>query len=294
VEIAVVTGASGLVGRELVDVLVAGGRPVRAWQRSAASVRPGVEYTSVELGRVPDAELERALAGAGAFVHCAWDLCASTWEEIERVNVRGSIAWFEAAARAGVGKLIFVSSISAYPGCRSMYGRAKLMVEEAVARLGGVSVRPGIVHGDPSAGVFGRLWDSTDAAWIPLIDGGRQKLLTVHKHDLVRAIERILTDYDRWRGRVVAMGHPQLVTLRAMLERIARARGRTPRFVSVPGGVVLLALRSAEALGLRLQFRSDSLVTLRGADPVVEPNALAELGVSMRSLDDALASSSPR
>ena len=293
-EICIVSGASGLVGRELADVFVASGRPVRAWQRSPAEARANVEHARMELGVTPGADVARALAGAGVFVHAAWDLDAATWPEIERLNVRGSIAWFEAAARAGVGKLVFVSSVSAYPGCRSMYGRSKLLVEDAVARLGGVTVRPGVVCGDASRGVFGRLWNSTDAAWIPLIDGGRQNLLTVHRRDLACAIEHIVSDYERWRGRVVAVGHPQLVTLRDMLERMARVRGRTPRFVPVPGGLVMLGLRSAEAVGLRLRFRSDSLLTLQGPDPVVEQKLLGELGVSFRSLDDALASSLPQ
>jgi nucleoside-diphosphate-sugar epimerase len=288
VERCVVTGASGLVGRELVDVLSGAGRAVVAWQRSApsaaspAAVKP-LEYRSIELGVTANADLGRALLGVDAFIHCAWDLKAATWAEIERINVDGSIGWFEAALDAGVKKLIFVSSVSAYPGCRSMYGRSKLLVEEAVARLGGISVRPGIVHGDPSAGVYGRLWQSTNASIVPLIDGGHQKMLTIHRHDLASAIERLLADYERWKGRVLVLGHPQLVTMRGLLEDIARSRGRSLRFVSVPGGAVMLALRSAEAIGLKLQFRSDSLLTLRGPEPQVDAKVLGELGVPMRA-----------
>jgi len=287
VERCVVTGSSGLVGRELVDVLAGSGRHVIGWQRSPPSAAPphavkAVEYRSAQLGITANADLDRALDGADAFIHCAWDLKASSWAEIERINVRGSIGWFERAAAAGVKKLILVSSASAYPGCRSMYGRSKLLVEDAVTRLGGISVRPGIVHGDPSAGVYGRLWHSTNASVVPLIDGGHQKMLTIHRRDLALAIERLLVDYERWKGRVLALGNPQLVTMRGLLESIARSRGRSLRFVSVPGGAVMLALRSAEAIGLKLSFRSDSLVTLRGPEPVVDTRALEELGVTMR------------
>lgn len=287
----VITGASGLVGRELVDVLSAIGHPVCAWQRSPAPAAPpaGVEYRRFELGTTPGAEIERALRGVDVLVHCAWDLHAATWPDIERVNVQGSVAWLEAAARAGVRKLIFVSSISAYDGCQSMYGRSKLAVERAVERLGGVSVRPGLVHGDPTAGVYGRLWQSTGAPFIPLIDGGRQRMLTVHRHDLARAIERMAADYPRWSGRIAALGHPDLVTMRELLDDIARSRGLRARFVPVPGGAVMLALRTAESLGLRLRFRSDSLVTLRGPAPVVDRKVLDEVGVAMRPHRAALA-----
>ena len=289
-----VTGASGLVGRELVETLVASGKSVQAWQRRAPGVPiAGVDYRSFELGSPHNDEIERALAGVDVFIHCAWDLRVATWEDIERVNVRGSVAWFEAAARAGVKKLIFVSTVSAYDGCQSMYGRSKLGVEASVAQLGGVSVRPGIVHGDPNAGVYGRLYKSTDGAVIPLIDGGHQRMLTVHKQDLARAINFLIDHFDRWRGRVVSLGHPRLVTMRQLLERIARSRGRQVRFVPVPGSAVMMALRTAEKMGVQLQFRSDSLVTLRGPAPVVDEKVLAEIAVPMRSFDDALPVAAP-
>ena len=284
----VVTGASGLVGHQLTEMLAANGRRVVAWQRSAprphlSSAGNSIEYRSFELGSAADADVEQALAGVDAFIHCAWDMHSGAWDEIQRINVHGSIAWFQAAARAGVKKLIFISSVSAYPGCRSKYGRSKLQVEDAVMRLAGVSVRPGIVYGDPSAGVYGRLCRSTNASIVPLIDGGRQRMLTIHREDLAAAIERLLVDYQRWKGRVLVIGHPQLVTMRGLLVDIARARGRSLRFVNVPGGAVMLALRTAEAMGLRLQFRSDSLVTLRGPEPVVDTRVLDELGVPLRA-----------
>ena len=288
--VCVVSGASGLVGREVVAQLVRSGHDVRAWRSSASSAAsPNDQYQQVRLA-TPIAVVEPLFAGVDAFVHCAWDLQVSSWDEIERVNVDGSIAWLEAAARAGVKKLIFVSSVSAYTGCRSMYGRSKLAVEEAVTRLGGVNVRPGIVHGDPTAGVYGRLWQSTSASVIPLIDGGHQGMLTVHREDLAFAINRILDDYTQWKGRTIVVGHPELITLRAMLERMLEARGRSARFVTVPSRPVLLALRFFERAGARLSFRSDSLVTLMGEEPRVDRGVLQELEVPFRSLDDALKS----
>jgi nucleoside-diphosphate-sugar epimerase len=279
------------VGRDIVAQLVRAGYEVRAWRSSAASAAsPNDQYQQVRLGETPIADVERLFAGANAFIHCAWDLQVSSWADIERVNANGSIAWFDAAARAGVKKLIFISSVSAYTGCRSMYGRSKLAVEAAVTRLGGVNVRPGIVHGDPTAGVYGRLWQSTNASLIPLIDGGQQRMLTVHREDLALAVNRILDDYSRWKGRTIVVGHPDLMTLRTMLERMLAARGRSARFVAVPSQPVSLLLRFFERAGARLAFRSDSLVTLVGEEPRVDRGVLQELEVPFRSLDDALKS----
>lgn len=279
------------MGREVAAHLVRAGHHVRAWRSSAIPApSPGTEWHQVRLEETPISEVERLLADAGTFIHCAWDLQVSTWPDIQRVNVNGSIAWFEAAVRARVEKLVFISSVSAYTGCRSMYGRSKLLVEAAVTRLGGVNVRPGIVHGDPSAGVYGRLWQSSAASFIPLIDGGYQRMLTVHREDLAAAIEHVLDSYTRWKGCTLAVGHPELVTLRDMLERMARAQGHSARFVNVPSAPVLLVLRMAERAGLNLRFRSDSMLTLMGEEPHVDRGVLQELNVPFRSLDDALKS----
>ncbi len=288
--VCVVSGASGLVGTSILEQLFSSRHQLHAWQTNARYILYSrkEKWHSAGLGETPIEEIERLLKGADVFIHCAWDLKVATWRDIERVNVNGSIAWFEAAARCGVNKLIFVSSVSAYPGCRSMYGRSKLLVEAAVTRLGGVNVRPGIVHGDTSAGVYGRLWKSTSASFIPLIDGGHQRMLTVHREDLALAIDRIVDDYDQWKGRTIAVGHPELVTLRGMLERMLAARGRRGHFVTVPSLPVMFALRCAERAGVRLQFRSDSLVTLIGEEPRVDRDVLQELKISFRSLDDAL------
>jgi nucleoside-diphosphate-sugar epimerase len=291
VAVCVVSGASGLVGREIAAQLVREGHDVRAWRNSAvSSASSNLPYNQVRLGETPVTDVERLLSGAEAFIHCAWDLGVSTWGDIERVNVNGSIAWFEAAARAGVEKLIFVSSVSAYAGCRSLYGGSKLRVEAAVSGLGGVNVRPGIVHGDSNAGVYGRLWQSTGASFIPLIDGGYQHMLTVHREDLSLAVSHIIDDYDAWKGRTIVVGHPELVTLRRMLELMLDARRRKARFVTVPSRPVLFALRCAERAGARLSFRSDSLLTLMGEEPRVDRAVLEELKVPFRSLDDALKS----
>jgi nucleoside-diphosphate-sugar epimerase len=270
VAVCIVSGASGLVGRAIVSQLERAGHTVQPWK--------------LRLGETP------AFVGVDVFIHCAWDLKVASWSDIERVNINGSITWFDAAHQAGVKKLIFISSVSAYTGCRSMYGRSKLRVEAAVSGLGGVNVRPGIVHGDPTAGVYGRLWQSTNASFIPLIDGGQQRMLTVHREDLARAIASILDNYSIWKGRTVVVGYPELITLRALLERMLAARGRSARFLSVPSKPVMLALQMAERTGVRLPFRSDSLVTLVGEEPTVDRAALQELKVNFRSLDDALKS----
>ena len=67
-----------------------------------------------------------------------------------------------------------------------------------------------------------------------------------------------------------------------MLERLAAQHGRRPRFVPVPGALVLAGLRAAEVLGAGLAFRSDSLLGLLHANPAPDFTPQAALGLRPR------------
>ncbi len=67
------------------------------------------------------------------------------------------IALFDMAVSSGVRRTITLSSMSAYPGTRQLYGRAKLDVEVPALNRGMVVVRPGLVYGPGWGGMAGTL-----------------------------------------------------------------------------------------------------------------------------------------
>ena len=92
------------------------------WTRQPA---PGSNGVPFQLGQTID---PHSLTGVGALVHCAYDFAPSRWKEIETINITGSERLFQAARAAGVAKIVCISSLSAFAGCRSLYGKAKLRV----------------------------------------------------------------------------------------------------------------------------------------------------------------------
>ena len=203
-----------------------------------------------------------------AFVHCAYDFKSSSWAEIYQANILGSRFCFEAAIQAGVGRQVFVSSMSAYEGCCSMYGKAKLAVEQEFLPRGVFCVRPGLLWSDEPGGMFGKL---TRAARtlpiIPLVDRGEQKLALSQAEDLAVGV----VDYCQGGAdsplEAQITAYPELMTFRKILERLAEQAGRNPRFFSVPGWAPLAGLRCAEFLEIPLPFKNDSLVSLLHQDP---------------------------
>jgi nucleoside-diphosphate-sugar epimerase len=114
----VVTGATGNHGSSLVRRLSRDPEVERITglaRRLPKLALPKVSWTSVDIAQDP---LEEVFAGADAVVHLAWLIQPGRDESTTHaVNVEGSRRVFEAAAAAGVGTVVYASSVGAYsPG----------------------------------------------------------------------------------------------------------------------------------------------------------------------------------
>lgn len=274
-----VTGATGYVGSRLQHFLDQSG-----WQTVSWSRRPktGTHHIVFNLGDTVD---PREFEGTRALVHCAYDFGPRRWKDIHAVNVSGSEQLFRAARTAGVERMVFISSISAFEGCRSLYGRAKLEIEKAARAAGAVIVRPGLVYGAHPGGVFGGLVRQVRRGRIiPLIGGGRQRQYLVHEDDLGRLVRRsILGEIDPGAGPIT-LAHDRGWTLRELLQTIAGALGKRPVFVPAPWLLVWLALKGLEAAGLPAPFRSDSLIGMVYQNRSPSFETAHRLGIACRPL----------
>ena len=96
-----VTGATGFIGRSLIDHLARGGFRLRALARRPQSVpqRPGL---SVLHGSLEDsASLGRLISEADAVVHCAGAVKARSTADFHVVNAGGTARVAKAVAAAG-------------------------------------------------------------------------------------------------------------------------------------------------------------------------------------------------
>jgi len=269
-----ITGSSGYVGGCLKNYLANRGREIlELTRRPASGARAAAFQLGVEVA-------PSALAGAGALVHCAYDFQPLRWPEIQAVNVDGTRKLFQAARAADVGKLVCLSSISAYDGCRSLYGRAKLEIEKIALDHGALVIRPGLVYGSAPAGMFGKLVAQVrKSSVIPLVGNGSQIQFLVHQEDLAAFIEGFIATRTATAPRILTAAHERPWSFRELLSEIAHGLNKKLKFVPLPWRLLWAGLRTAESCGLRLNFRSDSLVSLmyQNANPDFSPNAAAGL-----------------
>src|SRR4051794_18340860 len=114
----VVVGATGNVGTSVLHALAS--EPSVDSVLGVARRLPPVDFPKTEWAEadVRSSPLEPLFSGADAVVHLAWLIQPSRREDVTHaVNVEGSARVFAACGRAGVGSLVYASSVGAYsPG----------------------------------------------------------------------------------------------------------------------------------------------------------------------------------
>src|SRR5579872_1500151 len=93
------------------------------------------------------------------------------------------------------GRVVLISSLSAFRGARSRYGQAKLELEKAVLERGGAAVRPGVVFGARPGGLFAAICASVARTRVlPLPGGGSQRLFLSRDEELCELVAQIADD----------------------------------------------------------------------------------------------------
>jgi nucleoside-diphosphate-sugar epimerase len=282
-----ITGAGGYVGSLLARRFQDAGWTVT--RLSSSAIASGERTVQFHLGDEVSSDIFR-LRGIGALVHCAYDFRPVSRTEIHRINVEGSRKLLAAAHAGGVERIAMMSTISAFEGCRSVYGRAKLEIEDAATSVGGLVVRAGLVYGDgaPTAGgMFGSLATSVRRGVVPLIDGGIHPQYLIHEGDLWKLIVGFCDGTIPNPGKPVVAASPRGWRLRDLLAELARRQGRHPRFVPVPWLPVWTGLRLAELAHVPVQYRSDSVISLVNQDRRPDFDSLEALGISPRDFSPA-------
>jgi nucleoside-diphosphate-sugar epimerase len=223
------------------------------------------------------------LQGARALVHCAYDFSPRRWEDIAAINVAGSQKLLEAARKAGVGSVVLISSLSAFNGCRSLYGKAKLEIEGLAQAVGACVIRPGLIYSDNTGGMFGRLVRQVRSSrYIPIMWGGKQVQYLLHDEDLGKLVQACLDGRVPTQVGPITLAHEQRWELKEILSQIAQVLGKRVTFVPVPWQCVWLALKFLELAGARTNFRSDSLISMVYQNPHPAFASLKLLGFECR------------
>lgn len=127
-----VTGGTGVLGREVVSRLALAGYPVRLMSRGPARRQLGaadVEWVQADLAT--GAGLAEAVAGVGTIVHAASD----PFQQTEQVDVEGTGRLLAQARAAGVNHFVYISIVG-IDRVPLNYYRHKLAAEKVIEQAG--------------------------------------------------------------------------------------------------------------------------------------------------------------
>ena len=247
------TGATGLLGGALLELLLARGHETRCLVRADSTNASRLDGQRVEIfygDAAREEDLYLALGDADALLHVAG---------IEYVP-----PVVRAAGRAGVDRVLIVSSTSVHSAYAFRSG-PKLRMEELVrgSRLAWTILRPSMIYGSERDKNVHRLLRFLDRSPIfPIFGPGTNLWQPVYHEDCARGVLEALERPASVRRSYDLPGAEPLAYL-DLVKTAAAALGRSPRIVRLPIEPVRLALAAAERLRLPLPFDSGQVMRLR-------------------------------
>jgi uncharacterized protein YbjT (DUF2867 family) len=272
-----VTGATGLNGRELLRLLSARGVGVRALVRNPARAEsiaalPHVEIVQGDMAR-PET-LVAALRGVDRAM-----LISSSDPMMLEVQSN----FIEAAKKAGVQHVVKLSGImpelnSAFRFAR-MHGEIEQRLEAsgmAFTHLRAGEFMPAYFRQVPNITAKGAMFLPMEDARIASIDVG----------DIAEIAASVLTGSGH-EGRIYPLTGPQALTMTEVAAKLSAATGKTVRYVNVPPE----AARQAQLAAGMPPYLADALFELfaerrNGKEAKVWPDAAALLGRPPTSFDE--------
>jgi len=311
------TGATGFIGAAVLRSLVNAGHSVRALVRPNSDRRnlSGIDCEIVIGDLMEPESLRRAVRGCEALFHVAADyrLWVRDREKMNRVNIQGTVDLIQAAAAAGVSRIVYTSSVATLrlrddglPADEESqaelcdiigaYKQSKFLAEREVrtlvadARTAVVTVKPTAPFGpgDVKPTPTGRVVIEAASGRMPAyVNTG---LNVVHVHDV--GAGHLLAYRTGIPGESYILGGENR-TLQWVLETVAELTGQRPPRIRLPHWFVTPLAYVSEGI-TRMKGSGEPRITVDGVRMARKlmyfssAKARRELGYSPRPAIEAL------
>lgn len=282
--LALVTGATGGLGRELVDQLLAHGFRVRATGRDAAiGARLQTDFVPADLTTDPLAPL---VAGVDMVFHLA--ALSSPWGSraaFQAVNVTATERLLASARTAGCCGMVYASTPSIYAAPRARIGltedspmgprfaNAYVATKYAAERLilaadtpgfRTVAIRPRAIVGPNDTVLLPRILRATGRGRFPLPNGGDALIEPTDVRDAAAAFIAADRHLSVAGGQAINISGGDPRAVRELLGKLFVRIGETPRFVAVPTGLAMTLAGAMEKVAAWLPGRPEPPITRYG------------------------------
>ncbi len=289
-----VTGGTGALGDSAVKELHRRGHVVRVLSRHVGRGRDGARWPEGVERWPGDISNEKSILGAAdscdGVLHIAGIVQEKPPATYQAVNIDGTRYVVLECERAGVKKLVYISSLGAERG-KSAYHRSKRVGEDVVRAFtrDWVVMRPGAVYGpgDEHISVLVRMVRTLPV--LPTIGDGNQPFQPVWHEDLSRAVA-IAFERDDVRCASYDIAGPDVTSQNDLVARLRVLTNRAAVQAPFPELLASWGIRALDAIGVDVPFSEAQLEMLRDGNVLQNANnALIDVfGISPMRLEEGL------
>jgi len=289
VNVIVITGANGNLGRRLLSELSARGEVARAVVRSsraadqiaALNLDPAPEV--VELDYLDANAMAAALRGCRALVHLVGIIKETANGSYHDAHEGTTRVVAEAAAHCGIERVIYLSivgtSVDSANPCLSSKARGEEILLSAPVPALVIRVPMVLGEGDYASGALkARAWRGTNL----LLRAGSLEQ-PIYAGDVVAAVLAGLA--ERPLNEALDLAGPRILSRSELTHAAAHAVGRSTRVISLPIAFGLMAAWLLQTLSANPPVTTAMLGVLDHDDQVDPGLALDKLGIELTSLE---------
>ena len=264
-----VTGATGFIGRALVQRLLKEGWEVVGLARDPAKTwkQKGLHWV---FGDIRDASWHPAVQGCRVLIHAAGvhGYLRIPWKERVSIELTGTKNVITAAVRYKVSYIIYINT--AYAGLGTEYGRIKQLPLQWIQarmrlRLPATVIQPMTVYGPGDLGNTLRVFQAVARGRFAFIGNGETPVWFLYIDDLVDGLLRVLNHQKQCVGKTLTFGPKtaaswvEIARLIARVEGVPAPRWHLPKaMMEIAGAVGTLLSR----FGMPVPFTSDTVTML--------------------------------
>ena len=297
-----ITGATGLIGRQVVAQLMAEKRALRCllpqpkqrqlpwdrWMEGAPEIITGNSWN--------EEALFAAVSGAHTIIHLENALWWGRTRDLERVEIVGTRNLIAAARAARVGRIITVSQLGANPASAFPLLRIKGQVEDLIRQSGlaYTILRSGVVFGreDAFANHIAMLLP-VSPLFLVMPGYGEIILHPIYIDDLAEAITRSLERIDTV-DQTIEIGGPEYMTFEDLIRTVMRVTGSERSILAVPPYLIRWWLRIYRIVFPRTLITPQWLDILAASRTAHLGNSYTYFGLYPRRFEDTLLTYMPR
>lgn len=278
---ALITGATGYIGRHLVRRLVEQGERPRCLVRNIQRARAVLPVDKVEIvqGATTNlTSLEPAVRDIDTIVHAAFitaDRKQAQGNHYEETNVQGTANLIRAAKAAGVKRIIEISGLGTKPDKPGSYLQGRYQAEKMLidSGLDWTIIRPSVLFGKDASFVKGLADLVRTAPVLPLIGGGTIMFQPIWVEDVVSVIVQVLQDPARHTKKIYTIGGPEYYTLSQIYDVLLKSMHKNRLKVYAPTPLVGLGAAALEIV-LPKPPLTKAAMTLFSFDNITDINSV--------------------